>query len=104
MPDSSSSYAAVLALGVRVGSEPDLKAALLADPRAAILAETEASIPADLHVRAIEQADGTIALDLANDDLPDDYLALVTGAGYDESGCQDPTVIANRPDGTPIRL
>lgn len=69
---------------VRASSDADLKARLLADPRAALLEETALTIPSDWELVASEATDGTVRVELANEDIPDAYLELVSG-GLPES-------------------
>jgi hypothetical protein len=69
---------------VRASSDSDLKARLLADPRATLLEETALTIPSDWELVASEAADGTVRVELANEDIPDAYLELVSG-GLPES-------------------
>jgi len=69
----------VSAVCVSAASDADLKARLLADPRATLAAETGLSIPDDWELVASEASDGTVRVELANEDIPDHYLELVSG-------------------------
>ena len=60
-------------------SDAGLKERLLADPRATLAAETGLSIPLDWDLVASEAADGTVRVELVNDDIPELYLELVSG-------------------------
>lgn len=60
-------------------SDAGLKARLLADPRATLAQETGLTIPGDWELVASEAPDGTIRVDLANENIPDQYLELVSG-------------------------
>ena len=64
---------------VRASSDQDLKARLLADPRAKLTEETGLTIPEDWVLVASEAADGTVRVELANEDIPEAYLELVSG-------------------------
>ena len=64
---------------VRASSDADLKARLLADPRATLTEETALTIPSDWVLVASEAADGTVRVELANEDIPEAYLELVSG-------------------------
>lgn len=60
-------------------SDADLKERLLADPRATLAAETGLAIPQDWDLVASEAPDGTVRVELVNDDIPELYLELVSG-------------------------
>jgi len=64
---------------VCASSDQDLKARLLADPRATLTEETALTIPSDWVLVASEAADGTVRVELANEDIPEAYLELVSG-------------------------
>jgi len=64
---------------VSAASDADLKARLLDDPRATLTQETGLSIPDDWELVATEASDGTVRVELANEDIPDQYLELVSG-------------------------
>ena len=64
---------------VRAGSDADLKARLLADPRATLTEETGLTIPKDWELAAREASDGTVRVELVNEDIPELYLELVSG-------------------------
>jgi len=68
----------------RANQDATLKARLLADPRATIESETGLQIPSGWIIAATSLADGTVNVDLANEDIPDEYLELVSG-GLPES-------------------
>jgi hypothetical protein len=74
----------------RASSDADLKARLLADPRATLTEETGLTIPEDWELVASEAADGTVRVELANEDIPEEYLHLVAGGGSSRwrFGCQ----------------
>ena len=63
----------------RAASDADLKARLLADPRATLAQETELTIPEDWELVASEAADGAVRVELVNDEIPAEYLDLVSG-------------------------
>jgi hypothetical protein len=60
-------------------SDAGLKARLLADPRATLTEETGLTIPEDWELEASEAPDGTVRVELTNEDIPEEYLQLVTG-------------------------
>lgn len=66
-------------LEAKAANDPALRAALLADPRAAIEELTGEPLPADWRVLATEQPDGAVTVGFVNDELPIDYLELVSG-------------------------
>jgi hypothetical protein len=72
-------------LTARANADPDLRARLTADPRGTIQAETGMTVPADWDIVILDSADGTIELGFANDEVPDEYLALVSGGLPPES-------------------
>ena len=80
-------------LVAQANGDLDLRARLLADPVATIGAETGLTVPDDWHVVASEGTDGSVNLGFANDELPLDYLELVSGGlpdakpGKHGSGC-----------------
>ena len=63
----------------------DLKERLLADPRATLAEETGLSIPEDWDLVASEVANGTVRVELVNEDIPEEYLQLVSGGIPTES-------------------
>jgi len=63
----------------RARGDEELKAALLADPRGTLQRETGLTIPAGWDLAASESADGTIQVELVNDEIPEQYLELVQG-------------------------
>ena len=60
-------------------SDADLKARLLADPRATLAQETALTIPDDWELVASEAPNGTVRIELVNDEIPEEYLDLVSG-------------------------
>jgi len=68
----------------RAASNAGLKARLLADPGATLTEESGLTIPKDWELVASEAADGTVQVELTNEDIPEEYLELVSG-GF--SGC-----------------
>jgi hypothetical protein len=70
-------------------SDAGLKARLLADPRATLTEETSLTIPEDWELVASEASDGTVRVELVNEDIPESYLELVTGGDEEYSGCMD---------------
>lgn len=60
-------------------SDAGLKARLLSDPRTTLAAETGLTIPDDWELVASETSDGTVRVELVNDDIPELYLELVSG-------------------------
>ena len=68
----------------RANQDATLKARLLADPHATIESETGIQIPDGWVIAATSLADGRVNVDLANEDIPDEYLELVSG-GLPES-------------------
>jgi len=77
--DANSPMDLVDGVCVRASSDADLKARLLADPRATLLEETALTIPSDWELVVIEGSDGTVRVELANEDIPEAYLELVSG-------------------------
>jgi len=73
---------------VSAASDSGLKERLLADPRATLAAETGLSIPQDWDLVTIEESDGTVRVELVNEDIPEMYLELVSGGGGAGCGCQ----------------
>ena len=71
---------------VRAGSDAGLKARLLADPRATLSQETALTIPKDWELVASEAPDGTVRVELVNEDIPEAYLELVSGGLPPDSG------------------
>ena len=73
--------------GVCASADRDagLKARLLADPRATLAQETGLTIPQDWELVASEAPDGTVRVELANENIPEEYLQLVSGGG--DKGC-----------------
>ena len=63
-------------------SDAGLKARLLSDPRTTLAAETGLTIPDDWELVAIEGSDGTVRVELVNEDIPELYLELVSGGGW----------------------
>ena len=63
----------------RAASDADLKARLLADLRATLAQEAGLTIPKDWELQASEAPDGTVRVELTNEDIPEEYLQLVTG-------------------------
>ena len=63
----------------RAGRDPALKAALLEDPRGTLERETGLTIPAGWELVAKESEDGTVSVELVNDEIPEAYLELVMG-------------------------
>ncbi len=62
----------------RADQDSSFREQLVADPRAVIESETGMVVPLDWDVVAISTDDG-LALQLANEELPDEYLELVAG-------------------------
>ena len=60
-------------------SDAGLKARLLADPRATLAQETALTIPKDWELVASEAPDGTVRIELVNEDIPEAYLDLFSG-------------------------
>ena len=60
-------------------SDAGLKARLLADPRATLAEETPLTIPDDWELVASEAPDGTVRIELVNEEIPDEYLELISG-------------------------
>ena len=75
----------VIEVCARAGSDAGLKARLLASPRATLVEEAALTIPDDWELVASQAADGSVRVELANDEIPDEYLDLVSG------GCNSPT-------------
>jgi len=73
----------------RAASDAALKARFLADPRATITEETALTIPEDWELVASEAADGTVRVELTNEDIPEEYLQLVSGGEPRLSHCGD---------------
>ena len=72
-------------LTARANADEALRARLDADPQGTIQAETGMTVPADWNIVIIDNADGTIEIGFANDEVPDEYLALVSGGLPPES-------------------
>jgi hypothetical protein len=66
-------------------SDAGLKARLLADPRATLTEETGLTIPEDWELVASEVADGAVRVELANENIPEAYLELVSGGHGDDN-------------------
>ena len=79
----------VQAVCQRARGDEELKAALLADPRGTLQRETGLTIPAGWDLAASESADGTVQVELVNDEIPEQYLDLVEG-GWHDPGWQSP--------------
>jgi hypothetical protein len=77
----------------RANADADLRARLSNDLRGTIQAETGLTVPDDWNIAITDNADGTMEIGFVNDDVPDDYLALVSGgtpnpaAGAGTSAC-----------------
>ena len=71
-------------LCLRANQDEGLKERLLADPHATIESETGIQIPDGWIIAATSLADGTENVDLANEEIPEEYLELVSG-GLPES-------------------
>ena len=65
-------------LVAKANDDAELRARLLADPSGTIAAETGMTVPADWAIVARE-SNGMVELAFENDELPADYLELVTG-------------------------
>jgi hypothetical protein len=70
---------------VSAASDAGLKARLLADPRTTLSQETALTIPKDWELVASEAPDGTVRVELVNEDIPEAYLELISG-GSPHSG------------------
>jgi hypothetical protein len=66
-------------LRLRANQDEGLKARLLADPHATIESETGIKIPGGWVIAATSLADGTVNVDLANEEIPEEYLELISG-------------------------
>ena len=75
------------ALLERASTDSALRDRLMADPRATIQEETGMTVPADWNLIAT-QDDGAVSLGFENDELPDEYLALVSGGAKDSCGAE----------------
>jgi hypothetical protein len=75
---SDNPQGAIDALIARAESDSALRDRLIADPKATILAETGMTVPAEWALMAREE-DGSIVLGFVNDELPEDYLEVVSG-------------------------
>jgi hypothetical protein len=60
-------------------NDAGLKARLLADPRATLVEEIALTIPDDWELVASEAPNGTVRIELVNDEIPEEYLDLVSG-------------------------
>ena len=67
------------AVCVSAASDAGLKARLLADPRATLAQEIALTVPDDWELVAREAPNGTVRIELVNDEIPDEYLDLVSG-------------------------
>ena len=63
----------------RASTDDDLRARLVANPEATITAETGLQVPDDWNIEVLHNADGSVILGFVNDELPLDYLELVSG-------------------------
>ena len=68
-------------------SDAGLRARLLADPRATLTEETGLTIPEGWELVAIEAADGTVGVELTNEEIPEEYLQAVTGGAANGTQC-----------------
>ncbi|MFM1917885.1 MAG: hypothetical protein RJB01_1400 [Actinomycetota bacterium] len=75
---------AIDALVARANADPVLSNRLMADAKATIEAETGMVVPSDWDLVAVIQDDG-IVFELLNDELPEEYLQLVSG-GWRKDG------------------
>lgn len=79
----------------RANTDTDFRERLMADPRGAIEQISGVTIPSEWQIEVTQGADGAVMLGLANDEIPDAYLALVSGGEdpvtvkgwYPGSGC-----------------
>ena len=83
---SNEIFTAIDALIGRANSDSELRARLIADPTATITAETCMTVPAEWDIVSSEAADGSVSLGFVNDELPMEYLELISGG----AGCTDP--------------
>ena len=67
----------------RARGDAELKAQLLADPRGALQRETGLTIPDGWDLAASESAEGAVQVELVNEEIPEQYLALVQGGDRD---------------------
>ena len=80
----------VQAVCQRARGDAELKAALVADPRGTLQRETGLMIPAGWGLIASESAEGTVQVELINDEIPEQYLELVQGGSNQTSAsCAD---------------
>jgi hypothetical protein len=75
---SETTVAAVDALVARAQDDAALRDRLIADPKGTIEAETGLTVPADWNIMTRDNG-GSLELAFENDELPDDYLELVSG-------------------------
>lgn len=80
-------FGAVDALVTRANADPALRDRLMADAKATIEAETGMVVPSDWDLVAVLHDDG-IVFQLINDELPDEYLQLVSG-GWRKDGKEE---------------
>ncbi len=82
---------AIDALVTRANADPALRDRLMADAKATIETETGMVVPSDWDLVAVIHDDG-IVFELLNDELPEEYLQLVSGGwradGKAECPCQ----------------
>jgi hypothetical protein len=76
---------AVDAIVERASSDADFSAQLIADPRGTIERESNMPIPAEWEIEATLNAEGGLEIGLANEQIPDEFLALVGGGSGDSS-------------------
>jgi hypothetical protein len=86
---------AVDAIVDRANTDSEFCERLMADPRGAIEQISGVTIPSDWQIEVTQGADGAVTLSLANEEIPDAYLALISGGEdpvtvkgwYPGSGC-----------------
>jgi hypothetical protein len=86
----------------RANADADLRARLSNDLRGTIQAETGLTVPDDWNIAITDNADGTMDIGFVNDDVPDDYLALVSGGNVNPvtGAVFSPCFLGPKGDGT----
>lgn len=82
----SNNPATITDLLTRAGADSALRDRLVADPKGTIAAETGMTVPADWDIVADIHDGGNVVLEFENGELPEEYLAVVSGGNTDSCG------------------
>jgi hypothetical protein len=74
----------------RAKDDLDFRDLLLTNPKEAIFKETGMSVPADWDIVSRIDDNGHVAISFANDELPEDYLEVVSGGHGGPGGFVSP--------------